>query len=82
VIEAECDPNPNNPDATPAKVIESIKEDIENIQLPEGYGMRWVGEGEVQGEAIGNLMKYVPITLFLILANFASALQQLGKRSL
>jgi multidrug efflux pump subunit AcrB len=68
VIEAECDPNPNNPDATPAKVIESIKEDIENIQLPEGYGMRWVGEGEVQGEAIGNLMKYVPITLFLILA--------------
>jgi multidrug efflux pump subunit AcrB len=68
VIEAECDPNPNNPDATPAKVIESIKKDIENIQLPEGYGMRWVGEGEVQGEAIGNLMKYVPITLFLILA--------------
>ncbi len=30
--------------------------------------MRWVGEGEVQGEAIGNLMKYVPITIFLILA--------------
>ena len=29
--------------------------------------MRWVGEGEIQGEAIGNLMKYVPITLFLIL---------------
>lgn len=30
--------------------------------------MRWVGEGEVQGEAIGNLMKFVPITIFLILA--------------
>ena len=30
--------------------------------------MRWVGEGELQGEAIGNLMKYLPLTIFLILA--------------
>lgn len=29
--------------------------------------MRWVGEGELQGEAMSNLMKYVPITIFLIL---------------
>lgn len=68
VIEAECDPDPDNDAATPAKVVESIKKDIEAIQLPDGYGMRWVGEGEIQGEAIGNLMKFVPITIFLILA--------------
>ena len=29
--------------------------------------MRWVGEGEIQGEAIGNLLKYVPLTVFIIL---------------
>ena len=67
VIEAECDPNPELNEATPAKVVASIKEDIEAIPLPAGYSMRWVGEGELQGEAIGNLMKYLPITIFLIL---------------
>ena len=67
VIEAECDPNPDHDDATPVKVVSSIKGEIEAIPLPEGYSMRWVGEGEIQGEAIGNLMKFVPITIFLIL---------------
>ena len=68
VIEAECDPNSEIDEATPAKVVESIKEEIEAIDLPSGYSMRWVGEGEIQGEAINNLMKYVPITIFIILA--------------
>lgn len=67
-IEAECDPDPNNTDATPAKVEESIRNEIESIPLPDGYHLRWVGEGELQNEAIGNLMKFVPITVFLILA--------------
>ena len=68
VIEAECDPDSEIDGATPAKVVESIKEEIEAIDLPVGYSMRWVGEGEVQGEAINNLMKYVPLTIFIILA--------------
>lgn len=68
VIEAECDPNPDCDEATPAKVVASIYDEIEAIPLPDGYTMRWVGEGEVQGEAIGNLMKFVPTTIFLILA--------------
>ncbi|MDE5750927.1 MAG: efflux RND transporter permease subunit, partial [Duncaniella sp.] len=67
VIEAECDPNPYMPDATPAKVMQEIAPAIEAIHLPAGYTMRWVGEGELQGEAIGNLLKYVPITIFIIL---------------
>ena len=67
IIEAECDPNPDRSDATPAKVVASIQDEIKAIPLPDGYTMRWVGEGELQGEAIGNLMKYVPITIFLIL---------------
>lgn len=66
-IEAECDPNTDLYDATPAKVVASIQKEIERIPLPDGYKMRWVGEGELQGEAIGNLMKYLPVTLFIIL---------------
>lgn len=66
-IEAECDPDANNDKATPAKVTADIKDKIESIELPDGYNMRWVGEGELQTEAIGNLIKYVPITIFLIL---------------
>ena len=72
VIEAECDPNTEINEATAAKVVESIKKDIEAIELPAGYSMRWVGEGELQGDAIANLLKnllkYVPITIFIILA--------------
>lgn len=68
VIEAECDPDPENPSATPAAAMASIQKKIEAIPLPDGYSLRWVGEGEIQGEAIGNLLKFVPITIFLILA--------------
>ena len=68
VIEAECDPNPDCDAATPARVVAEIRPEIEAIALPDGYTMRWVGEGELQGEAIGNLMKYLPLTIFLILA--------------
>lgn len=66
-IEAKCDPNTDLYEATPAKVVASIQKEIEGIPLPDGYKMRWVGEGELQGEAIGNLMKYLPVTLFIIL---------------
>ena len=67
VIEAQCDPNYALFDATPAKAVSSIKDEIEAIPLPDGYETRWVGEGELQHDAILNLLKYVPITIFLIL---------------
>lgn len=66
-IEAECDPNADNPDATPAKVVAAIQDEINAIPLPDGYSLRWVGEGELQSESIGGLMKYVPITIFIVL---------------
>ena len=66
-IEAECDPNTDLFDATPAKVLASIRNEVEAIPLPNGYAMRWVGEQELQSEAIGGLMKYVPVMLFIIL---------------
>ena len=67
VIEAECDPNPYKPDATPAKVMSEIQDKIESIPLPDGYKLRWAGEGELQGDAVSNILKYVPLTIFIIL---------------
>ena len=66
-IEAECDFNADNDDATAAKALSSVQKQIENIPLPDGYKLRWVGEIELQSDAIMGLMKYVPIMLFLIL---------------
>ncbi len=65
-IEAECDPDAGQYEATPAKVLSYIKEDVEAIPLPEGYRLQWVGEQELQGEAIGDLMKFLPVTLFIV----------------
>ena len=66
-IEAECDPNTDMFDATPAKVLSEIKDEIEAIKLPNGYNMRWVGEIELQAEATTNVFRYLPLTLFAIL---------------
>ena len=66
-IEAECDPNTELYEGTPAKVLASIRDEVEAISLPPGYRMRWVGEQELQGEAIGGLLKYIPLTLFIVL---------------
>ena len=66
-IEAECDPNTDLYEGTPAKVKASIQKEIEAIPLPEGYQMRWTGEDELRDDAISNLLKFVPLTIFLIL---------------
>ena len=50
-IQAECDPDPLNKNATPAKVEAAIAERINAIQLPVGYSMRWVGEGDTSKES-------------------------------
>jgi multidrug efflux pump subunit AcrB len=66
VIEAECDPDPHNPDATPAKVLADITPKINAINLPTGYSMRYVGEGETSGEAIEALLSYVPAMMMIV----------------
>jgi multidrug efflux pump subunit AcrB len=68
VIEAEADPNPDIDEATPARAVAEITPQIEAIPLPAGYSMRWVGDGEMAGEAIGNLLVFVPLIIFIILA--------------
>ena len=66
-IEAECDPNTNLYEGTTAKVQQEIKSRIDAIPLPEGYSMEWGGEVKVQKDSSYNIVKYLPIPLFLIL---------------
>ena len=66
-IEVECDPDMDNTYATPAKIISDVQSKIDAIEIPEGYSVRWLGDIELQERAIPNVMKYMPITIFLIL---------------
>lgn len=66
-IEVECDPNPDLFEATPAKIMASVKDEIGNIDLPEGYSMRWVGDKELQDEAVSNVLGYTPPIVMVIL---------------
>jgi len=67
VIEAECDPNFDLYEATPAKVQQTIKDQIEAIHLPEGYTMKWGGELKTQSDSMVNILKYLPLIMFLII---------------
>ena len=66
-IEAECDPDYTQWEATPAKVKADIEDEMSKINIPEGYTMAWSGEIAKQGDSMEGLMKYGPITLFIIL---------------
>lgn len=54
------------PGATMAEVHNEIRNDIENIELPEGYSFFWDSQFKDQSEAMDALMKYFPLA-FLIL---------------
>jgi multidrug efflux pump subunit AcrB len=66
-IIAQCDPNTALYQGTTAKVNAEIKDQISHIRLPEGYSMEWGGETKVQSQSTQNILKYVPLTLMVIL---------------
>lgn len=66
-IEAECDPDPSLFQGTTQKVNTELKDAIESIPLPEGYSMMWGGETKTQSEAQVNIIKFMPLTMFLII---------------
>ncbi len=63
-IQAQCDPLEGY---SPALVRKTSLEEIANIQLPDGYEMQWVGEQELQGDALRNIFRYLPISVMLII---------------
>ncbi|MCH5238897.1 MAG: efflux RND transporter permease subunit [Muribaculaceae bacterium] len=65
-IQAECDTDPFNPEATPDKLMKSVKKEIDNIKLPPGYKMRWVGESELSDEALGKVMQNLPVMIVIL----------------
>nr|MBD5377203.1 efflux RND transporter permease subunit [Bacteroides sp.] len=66
VIEAECDPDITNPDATPAKILSMIRPEIEAIPLPDGYHMRFTGESESSNESNELLAGFMPMMIAII----------------
>lgn len=66
-IQAECDPDPFNPEATPDKLLKSVKPQIENIRLPKGYKMRFVGENETADEAMGKVFQNLPVMIVILI---------------
>jgi len=63
-IQAECDPSDGY---SPALVRQSMLEQIAAIELPDGYSYRWVGEYELQGAALENILGYLPIAVIIII---------------
>lgn len=66
-IEVECDPDPENDNATPTVVINDIMDEINAISLPQGYKMKWLGEKEVEKDSMDNMMKYMPLIIMIML---------------
>ena len=66
-IQVECDPDPYNPEATPDKLLRSVKHEIEKIELPHGYTMRFVGESEVADDAMGKVMQNLPVMIVILI---------------
>ena len=44
-----------------------IQDSINAIALPEGYHLQWAGEGKLSGQATHLLLKYMPLTILIIL---------------
>lgn len=66
-IQVECDPDPFNVEATPDKLMKSVKKQIDAIPLPPGYKMRWVGESETSDEAFGKVMQNLPVMIVILI---------------
>jgi multidrug efflux pump subunit AcrB len=63
-IQVQCEPLEGY---SPALVRKTMLKDIENIPLPDGYKAVWVGEHELQGDALRNIFRYLPISIMLII---------------
>ena len=63
-IQVQCEPLD---DYSPALVRNTSLKEIEAIPLPPGYNLTWVGEYELQREALTNIFRYLPISVLLII---------------
>jgi multidrug efflux pump subunit AcrB len=62
-IQAQCEPTLNS---SPRDVKHAIEHKINQIELPEGYSMRWGGEQMLMSSALGNIIGLLPLTAIII----------------
>lgn len=63
-IQVQCEPLG---DYSPEQVRRASKKEIEAIPLPPGYSLTWVGEYELQKDALRNIFGYLPLAVILII---------------
>lgn len=63
-IQVQCEPLDQY---SPALVRNTSLKEIEAIPLPPGYSLTWVGEYELQKDALSNIFRYLPISVLLII---------------
>ncbi|MFO7658255.1 MAG: efflux RND transporter permease subunit [Bacteroidales bacterium] len=63
-IQAQCDPLDGY---SPALLRKTIRKQVESIPLPNGYAFKWMGEYELQGSALKNIFRFLPIAIALII---------------
>ena len=51
----------------PSKVLAALQDKLEGFELPPGYRYEFGGESEEQGDAIGNLLLFVPVLVLVML---------------
>lgn len=62
-IQAQCDPIEGY---SPALLRKTLIPEIEKMEIPEGYNMRWMGEYELQSTALHNIFRYLPVVFMLV----------------
>lgn len=63
-VQVQCEPMEGS---SPAQARNFMLKEIENLPLPEGYAATWIGEHELQGDALRNIFSYLPISIMLII---------------
>lgn len=63
-IQAQCDVAD---EFSPALTRSSMLDQMNAIEIPEGYEMRWVGEYDLQKHALKNIFSFLPISVMLII---------------
>lgn len=63
-IQAQCDPLE---EYNPAIARSSMIDQVNAIELPEGYSVKWVGEYDLQKSSMKNIFGFLPLSLMLII---------------
>lgn len=64
VIQAQCDPVDG---ISPAQLQAELDKQVSEINLPEGYSFKWVGESELKADGLRGILSYTPLATGIII---------------